>query len=282
MIGYQEARFETFDRLSLYAQWWYPEDSPKAIVVIIHGSFEHSSRYQHVALYLVSHGYAVYAFDLRGHGKSEGERAFIPSFEVLVKDLESFLDFLKRRDSTKPVFLLGHSSGGCIALFFEIIRRPTGIKGMVLSATALKMKKGIGFFARSIAFAAGYFFPRLKLHRLDSRFLSHDQQAVSSYNNDPLIYREGLLAGTVLGFLHSVNKICSQLDKIDLPLLILHGGQDQTVDISGSKLLYDKSRSPDKTFKVYQNCYHELFNEPDKELVLKDVVFWLDAHISKI
>ncbi len=278
MVRYQESRLQTFDKLSLYTQWWYPQDSPKAIVVIIHGSFEHSGRYNHVALYLVNHGYAVYAFDLRGHGKSEGERAFIPSFEVLIKDLGIFLDFLKRQDSTKPVFLLGHSSGGCIALFFEIMHRPTGVKGMVLCAPALRMKKGIGLFARSIAFITGYLFPRLKLHKLDSRFLSHDQQAISFYNNDPLVYREKLLAGTVSGFLHSVNKICSQLEKIDLPLFILHGAQDRIVDIAGSKLLYNKSRSLDKTFKIYQNCYHELFNEPDKELALKDVVSWLDAH----
>lgn len=280
MIGHREARFKTFDKLSLYVQWWYPQDSPKAIVVIIHGSCEHGGRYEHLASYLVDHGYAVYAFDLRGHGKSEGERAFIPSFEALIKDLESFLDFLKRQDSTKPIFLLGHSSGGCIALFFEIIHRPTGVKGLILSATALKVKNGVGFFSRLIAFVAGYLFPRLKLNRLDSRFFSHDQQAVSSYNNDPLVYRERLLAGTVSGFLHSVNKICTRLEKIDLPLLILHGAQDQTVDIAGSKLLYNKSRSPDKTFKIYQNCYHELFNELDKESAFKDVVSWLDAHLT--
>ena len=127
-MQHNEETFKTTDGLDIFAQWWRPGVGPKAVVVIVHGYAEHSSRYIHVAEHLIRHGYAVYAFDLRGHGRSEGTRAFVRSFDDYLADLACFLTRVNKREPGKPIFLLGHSMGGTIVTLFAATRQ-TGVRG---------------------------------------------------------------------------------------------------------------------------------------------------------
>lgn len=116
-MRYQQSVFKTHDDLDLYYQSWKPDTDYKAVIIIVHGSFEHSGRYVNLAVWLVDNGYAVYSFDLRGHGRSGGKRAFVASFNLYVQDLERFLLLVNKSQIDKPVFILGHSAGAIIALF---------------------------------------------------------------------------------------------------------------------------------------------------------------------
>lgn len=276
-MDHQEGFFETFDKLSLFEQWWKPFDKARAAVIIVHGSFEHSGRYSNAASHFAAAGYAVYAFDLRGHGKSPGERGVIDSFEDYLRDLGRFVERVNKREPGLPVFLLGHSLGGSIVVSFLLKHRHPYIKGMVLSAPALKISDGVPQTAKLFSPVLGNFFPKLKLAKLNAQFVSSDPEVVSNYNNDPLVYRQGLSAGSFLAFTNALNKIQPHLEDIDVPFLVLHGTKDRICDIEGSRQLFSRSRSAAKSFKFYEDFYHELFNEPGKERVFEDIVFWFDS-----
>lgn len=275
-----ETRFQTSDNLSLYGQSWMPDTQAKAVIILIHGSLEHSGRYSHIADYFVQHGYTVYAYDLRGHGRSEGERAFIGSFNLLLLDLESFIAFVRQKEINKPIFLLGHSAGGSIIILSAINNNLPDIKGAILSAPVLKLNTGLPFMTAFFSSFMGYFLPRMKLNKLNAKLLSQDPEVISSYLKDPLVYKEGLFAGVLSEFIRTINKIQAQMEAVTIPLLILHGTKDYFADIKGSKQLYDRSCSKDKTLNLYENFYHELFNEPGKEKVFRNITSWLDKRVE--
>ena len=180
--------------MKLFEHTWLPREEARAVVVIVHGYAEHGGRYGHVGEFLARRGYAVYAFDLRGHGRSEGERAFVNSFDEYLDDAGSFLETVRGRNPGRPLFLLGHSLGGAIATLFTIERKPD-IRGLVLSGPLIKFSSGISPVHKALALLVGSIFPRLPAaKRLDSRFISRDPRVVDQYERDPLVYRGWTLA----------------------------------------------------------------------------------------
>jgi alpha-beta hydrolase superfamily lysophospholipase len=279
-MRYQEGDFESFDRIRLYEQGWLPDGEPKALVVMVHGSFEHSGRYQEAANFFVGHGYSFLAFDLRGHGRSSGERAFIASIDEFLGDLETYLKLIRRRYPQKPVFLFGHSLGGSIAIMAAIRGKSDGVIGIVLSAPVLKIGKGLSPLLLNFTSVIGNILPRFKIGRLNAGFLSVSPKVVSSYKNDPLVYKEGIVSGAIAEFVRATNNIQAELEKIDLPVVILHGTADRFSDVEGSRILYERIASEDKTLKLYEDYYHELFQEPYREKVFGDVLSWMDKRLS--
>ncbi|MBP7216505.1 MAG: lysophospholipase [Candidatus Omnitrophica bacterium] len=273
---HEETSFRTGDKLMLYSQQWRPETDPKAIIAVVHGTFEHSGRYKEEAQYLVRQGFAVYGFDLRGHGRSDGERGFFASFNILLEDLKHFLNFVKERQPGKPVFVLGHSAGASIALLFSLLHKEYAPNGLILSAPALKLSNGVSRSALMLSRFLGRAFPRIKLTTLDPALLSQDPAVVGAYRNDPLVNQKGLPALPLAEFLHAVNSIYAQLEQVRLPLLILHGTDDRIADPQGSRDLYAQSLSGDKTLKLYDRFFHEVLHEPGREQVLQDISAWLN------
>jgi alpha-beta hydrolase superfamily lysophospholipase len=271
--------FKSFDGLSLHQQWWKPAGAPKAVIALIHGSFEHSGRYHALAEHCTQQGYAVYAFDLRGHGKSEGPRAFVNSFDLYVRDSKDFVLGLKNHEPGLPVFLFGHSAGGVVTLLSILDPKLSFVKGLILSSPALRLNQAGTGLAKIMSSVVGGIFPRLKLEKLNSEFLCRDPEVVLEYNNDPLVYKDGIFAGVLAKFIRATQRIQAQLDQLSSPFLLLHGSADHFSDISGSKQLYEHAGSKDKTFKVYDGFYHELFNEPEKQRVFYDITSWLDTRL---
>jgi acylglycerol lipase len=277
-VRHNQGNFKAADGLSLFEQWWETETGPKAAVAIVHGLAEHSSRYVHVAEHLARGGYAVDTFDLRGHGRSEGRRAFIRSFDEFLADLDLFLGRVRARHRRTPVFLLGHSMGGGITPLFVITRKPE-IRGLILSAGALKISDDISPLLIRMSGIVGRILPKLPTIKLDSSAISRDPEVVKHYDNDPLNYRGGTPARTGAEIVRATRRIQAQMEAITLPLLILHGTADRLTDIEGSKQLYARAGSSDKTLKLYDGLYHEILNEPEKARVLEDIVHWLDTHL---
>lgn len=273
-----KGKFETAEGLILFEQWWRPDTEPKAVVVIVHGFTEHSSRYAHVAEYLTQNNYAVYAFDLRGHGKSKGTRAYVRSFDEYVADLKCFLGRVKKYEPEKDVFLLGHSIGAAICALSAITRQ-VDVRGLILSGPFIKVPANISPITVTINQIVSRIFPKLPIvKRPDDKFISSDPEVVVRYKNDPLVYHGGVFSKQAAEIKRAMDLIQAGMESISLPLLILHGTTDSFADVEGSKQLYARAKSSDKTLKLYEGFYHEVFNEPGKERVLGDVVAWLNAH----
>ncbi len=272
-----EGMFEATDGFQLFERWWVPEGETKAVVVIVHGLAEHSGRYAHVAQRLNENGYAVYTFDLRLHGRSGGAKAFAKSFDDYLADLDVFLAKVREREPQKPLFVLGHSMGGAITTLHTITRKPD-IRGLMLSAAALKMGDDISPILIGLSGIIGSIFPKLPTVKLDSGAISRDPEVIRSYDTDPLNYRGGTPARTGAEIVRATRMIGERMEEIAVPLLIMHGTRDRLANIEGSKELNERARSADKTLKLYEGLYHEILNEPEKDEVMADIIEWMNSH----
>ena len=276
-MPHHEDRFTTRDGLSLYEQCWLPEGEPRAAIVVVHGVFEHSGRYTQLADDLNRRGYAVYAMDLRGHGRSEGDRAMIRSFDLYLDDVELFLERVTARQTGKPVFLLGHSMGGAVAALFGITRPPK-IRGLILSAPAVYVAGGVFPLLRRLAWLASIVWPTLRVTRLGCRFISRDPAVVEDFRNDPLVFHDRFPVRTGAEILRAAKRIQTDAERLTLPMLIMHGTGDYVTDPQGSRMLVARAHSTDKTLRLYTGLYHEIFSEPERQQVLDDLLAWLDGH----
>ncbi len=277
-ICYCENLFKIGDRY-LYGQSWRSIDL-RAVVVIVHGYAEHSGRYQWAALELVNRGFAVYAFDLRGHGKSSGAGYFVPSFDDYLSDLATFLQQVKLKEPNKPLFLFGHSMGGTIAALLAIRHKPL-LTGLVLSSAVLA-NRNLSKLLLRIIMLVSHLLPKFPTLLLDSDTISRDRNVVEIYENDPLVDRGRMPARTLAEMLKAIAEIQSRMNELELPLLILHGTEDRLVNIEGSENFYLGVSSQDKSIELYDGLYHELLNEPEKMQILSDIEEWLLKHLPTV
>jgi acylglycerol lipase len=275
-MSHHEDQFTARDGLSLYEQWWLPESRPVGVVVVVHGITEHSGRYGKLAADLNRRGYAVHAMDLRGHGRSEGARTFVRHFDEYLDDVELLLERVAARHPNVPLFLLGHSMGGGIVALLGITRPPK-IRGLILSAPPVVIGGNVFPLLRHLASFASALFPRLRLTRLGCRFISRDPAVAEDYQKDPLVFHGRFPVRTGAEILRVAKRIRSDAQQLKLPLLIMHGTGDYATDSQGSRLLASRAGSTDKTLRLYEGLYHEIFNEPEREQVVGDLLEWLDG-----
>ena len=261
----------------IYWQAWVP-DQPKALVVLAHGLHEHSGRYQHVAERLTRAGYAVYTVDHEGHGRSGGTRGNVVTMAGVLGDLDHVRRAAQEQHPGLPVVVLGHSMGGLIALDYVVSHGQDGLAALVLSAAAVDTSSAGGLQVK-LAPLVGRVAPNLGVMVLGAEKVSRDPVVVKDYENDPLNHNGKVRARTGAEMLLSVQRVVEALPRLDLPVLVMHGTADQLVPVQGSELIHDRIGSSDKTLKTYDGLYHEIFNEPEREQVLDDLVAWLDAHV---
>ena len=273
-----EGNFKGYNGLNLYYQSWLPTDESKAILVVVHGFAEHSGRYGNLVDYFLPKGYGIYSHDLRGHGKSDGLRGYADRFSYFVDDLDIFLNMVQERHTDAKIFLVGHSTGGTIATAYTILRRQD-FQGLILSGVILIPPADVASGTIFVARALSRILPKAGLYVLDAESISQDKNVVNAYVHDPLVYRGKIRARLGVELMKAMAMIRRQLREIHLPVLIMHGGVDRLSDPRGSEEMYQEVSSRDKTLKLYQGYYHEIFNEPGHQHVLVDVEHWLRAHV---
>jgi acylglycerol lipase len=276
-MPHHEDRFTAGDGTGLYEQSWLPERETVAAVAIVHGINEHSGRYGRLAEELNRRGYAVYAMDLRGHGRSDGPRALVRSFEQYLDDVEAFLRRVASRQPGKPVFLLGHSMGGAVVAWLGITRTPA-VRGIILSAPAVRIGGEVFPVLRHLAALVSLVWPTLRLVRMGYGRISRDPAVVEAFRNDPLVFHGRFPVRTGAEILRVAKLIQAGANRLTLPLLILHGTGDAVTDSQGSRILVARAGSADKTLRLYSGLYHDVFNEPERDQVVADLVAWLDGH----
>ncbi len=261
--------------IELFARSWLPAGEPRDVVVIAHGYAEHGGRYGNVVERLVPAGYAVHAVDHRGHGRSGGKRALLDRMEWVQADLDAVIDRVRARHGTAKVKLLGHSMGGSIA-FGYALRHPEKLSGLILSGPA--MGGLVPPVQRLILKALAAVAPNLGTLELPAETISRDPAVVAAYVGDPLVTLGKVPARTAAELVAASHSYPPRAAQMRLPLLIQHGAQDIPVPPADNRALYDLIGSPDKTVRIYEGLYHEIYNEPEREAVLDDLLAWLAAH----
>ncbi|WP_378739171.1 alpha/beta hydrolase [Nocardia brasiliensis] len=257
---------------------WLPDAPARGVIVLVHGVAEHSGRYAHVGQRLAAAEFAVYALDHIGHGKSAGGKANIGSIDGAADNVAAMLDIATREHPDAPRFLIGHSMGSLIVLHLAT-RAPIEVTGIVLSAPPLDISAG-NPVQRALAPLLSRLTPNLGVLKLDSSQISRDPAVVRAYDNDPLVYRGKLPARTATEILNTTFLVKERLARLTVPLLVLHGTADAIAAPSSSDLIERGAGSKDLTVLRYDGLYHEVFNEPEQDKVLGDVVDWLAAHVT--
>jgi len=275
-----EGNFEGVRNANIYYQAWLPDGKLKAVLLVVHGLGEHSGRYMNVVDRFVPIGYAVYGFDHIGHGKSDGEREIIERFDDFTDTLQIFSRIVAEWQPGIPIFILGHSLGGEIVTYY-LLDHQEEFKGAIISAPAVKLGEGISPLTISVGKVLSKIAPGMGLIALDTSVLSRDPEVVEAYVNDPLVFHAKTPARMAAEMLSAMMRITAEANRITTPMILVQGAEDLIVHPSGAQMLYDKASSADKTIKIYDGMYHEVFNEPDRERVLKDVENWLERQLSK-
>ena len=279
-ISHQEGFFDGVRGAKTYYQCWLPEGEPKAVLFIVHGLAEHSGRYMHIVNHFVPLGYAVYALDHFGHGQSEGTRVFVEKFEDYTGPLKVYFDKVRERQPNKPIVLVGHSMGGLIGARY-LLDHQSDFAGAVLSGPGIRMAVHPSKFLIFILNILSVLMPKLGVRQLESDVMSTDPKEVESYVLDPLVHPGKVTARLSAELNQASLYVQDKANQLTLPLLIVQGGADSTVDPAGAQLLHDTVGSSDKTIKVYEGYYHEVFNEPEprRNRVFNDIQIWLESHI---
>jgi acylglycerol lipase len=261
----------------LHWREWLPEHPPQAVIVIAHGYAEHSGRYARLAGDFAASGFATCALDHHGHGLSEGKPVSVRRFDDYVDDFGAYVEDVRGRYAA-PLFVLGHSMGGLIALRY-VTRDHPDINGLIISATAAIPPDDISGLTIALGRILSKLAPDAGIVALPLGQISHDEQVVRAYNEDPLVHAQKMRARLGAEILDTIARVEAALPNMASPILVLHGGDDPISPVESSHFVHGRSGSRDKTLKIYDGLWHEVFNEPQRGDVVGDVVTWINAHL---
>lgn len=273
-----ERSFDGFGGVRIVYDVWTPDTAPRAVLVLSHGLGEYARRYDHVARRFGEAGLATYALDHRGHGRSGGKRVLVRDIHEYTHDFDTLVGIATREHHGLKCIVLGHSMGGGIVFAYGV-ERPDNYDLMVLSGPAVAAQDEVSPLLAAAAKVLGAIAPGLPVQELDVDAISRDPAVVAAYKNDPLVYHGKVPAGIGRALLQVGETMPQRAPALTAPLLVVHGEQDRLISVAGSRRLVECVGSSDVELKVYPGLYHEVFNEPEREQVLDDVVTWITARL---
>jgi len=276
-IKYEENKIRIRDGTELFYRYWRPPE-PKAVIIGVHGYAEHSGRYMHVGEFFAKEGFGFYIHDHRGHGRSGGERGYVNKFQEFIDDLDEFLEHVKTSEGVDKVFLLGHSMGGLIGIIYAI-QHPEKLKGLVTSGAGLKTGirvSGVKIaFMKLISTIKPTYRPDIKI---DPNALTNDETVNRAYSEDPLVFKQGTIK-LLLEMIKAMEWANQNADKLKVPILMMHGANDEIVPPEASKEFFEKVPIEDKQLIILPERKHEIFNDINKEEALNKALEWIKAHL---
>jgi acylglycerol lipase len=263
--------------LHIFVRSWRPGGTARGVVVICHGVNSHSGYYSWAAEQLVAaSGLAVYALDLHGRGKSDGERFYLEKIGDYLDDVNAVVTLAASRHPGLPVFLLGHSAGGVISCVYTL-EHQARLAGLICESFAFQV--AAPDFALAVVKGLSHLAPHAHVLRLKNEEFSRDTHVVDAMNRDPLIAHEVQPTKTVAELVRADERLKREFPLITLPVLILHGTADKVTNPKGSQFFFETAGSKDKTLKLYEGHVHDLLSDLDKEKVIADILRWIDARL---
>lgn len=274
---HKEFNLKSYDNINLFGQSWLPEGEIKAVINLIHGIGEHSTRYASMAEYYTAKGIAIYAIDYRGHGKSEGKRGHTPEYESLMKDIDKLMEFSAKDNSCKNVFIYGHSLGGNLVINY-VLRRKPNITGLIATSPWLKLAFEPPKFDVFMGGIIKKILPSFtQKSKLDISQLSRNDESNNKYEKDDLVHGY-VSVSTFFGAREAARWALENASKMHVPFLLMHGSADKITSPEGSKEFALKS---DKTeLKIWDGFYHEMHNEKENEQIFYWVINWIEKQIK--
>lgn len=260
---------------------FYRKDIPEgalANIIINHGFAEHLSRYDYVVEKLNSAKIGVYRYDLRGHGRSKSPKGHINSFMDFAEDADRMVDLAKNEYPNLPLFMLGHSMGGFITCLYGI-KYPNKLEGQIFSGAAIRRLPQVEGIKGDLYNIINIFLPKMKVKNELSKDICSLVEVVENYEKDPLVLKEATLNLYVQFLVKGTNWIEKNIGNYNTPCLIIHGEKDKIVPKEIAIFLYNSIKSKDKEIKIYDNLFHEILNEKDKDKVLLDIINWLHSRL---
>ena len=280
-MKHEEGNFEGMGGTSLFYQSWLPDEDPIGVVIVIHGLAEHSGRYMNVVNTLVPEGYAVWAFDHRGHGKSDGKRCHVNRFTDYLEDVLIFEMMARKSYPDLPFHLIGHSMGSMIANHYMASKADQNIyRSLTLSGTGAAPGPAIGAVTKFMSKIFSVLLPKISIPSgLNPEFISHDKEVVDTYINDPLVETK-LTPRLGNELMKYVSKMTEVSPNLITPTLMQIGSEDTAFHPNSWQALFESIGSEKKDFKRYENYRHEVYNEVKKEVPLGDLKDWINTHNS--
>jgi alpha-beta hydrolase superfamily lysophospholipase len=273
-----ERNFDGVGGVRIVYDVWTPDTPPRAVVVLAHGLGEYARRYDHVAQRFGEDGLVTYALDHRGHGRSGGKRMLVRDICEFTADFDTLVGIARREHPALKCIVLGHSMGGGIVFAYGV-ERPDNYDLMVLSAPAVAAQDLVSPLMALAAKGLGAFVPGLPVQQLDFNAISRDPAVVEAYMTDPLVYHGRVPAGVGRALLQVGETMPQRAPALTAPLLVVHGSDDRLIPVDGSRRLVECVGSADVELTVYPGLYHEVFNEPERNQVLGDVVSWITKRL---
>ena len=266
------------DGTELPSLYW-PVDTMKGMVCILHGLGEHIGRYNDFAGAANSAGLAVFGADFRGHGRAPGEECFVKSFDEYSWDATAMLVAARGLANGRPLFLMGHSMGGAVALRVMTVRSEWrgAVAGLISSSAALKIGREVSPLLLKLAPLVARLAPRLRLQPLDPAVMSRDPKQVEAYRTDPLVSHRAAPARTANELLKVIVTNRYVMPKLTMPLYVLHGDADQLTDVDGSRELHATWGGSDKTLRIWPGSFHEPLHDLDSAAATTELLDWIVA-----
>ena len=275
---HEEFGWLTNDGLRIYAQVWIPESEVKAVVCLVHGLGEHSSRYKELPTELTNSGFAFLGYDQRGHGKSEGRKGHTPSYEAFLSDLSKLIKEAEKRFPNKKIFLYGHSMGGNLVLNYAIRNKAEKIAGIITTGPWLKLSRPFSPATNFLAVVLNKFFPTFRtFHGIKSSDSSNNKIKNTDVGKDKLLH-PWISARTYISIQEAGEWALEHASGFNIPLLILHGGCDKVTSPEGSRQFVSKVKT-ENSLLIYDELSHELHNEPRRAEIFSKIVEWLNEHV---
>ena len=271
-----EQTFEGVGGLKIATRSWQPEGSVRGIMILVHGFNSHSGYFAWPAEQFAGDGFAVYALDHRGRGKSEGERWYVEKFSDYLGDVDKLVGIARSENPGVPVYMLGHSVGGVITSSY-VFEHQQEIEGFICESWAYDV--GLPNLVQLAFEGVARLAPHLPLYSLKNEIFSRDPIVVAQMDNDPLIKNEKQPAETASEVLKAAARLKENMPNIKVPVFIIHGTDDKATLPRGSQYFYDNVGSEDKTLKLYEGGYHDLLNDIDKETVMADILAWVNERV---
>jgi alpha-beta hydrolase superfamily lysophospholipase len=274
----KERSFDGVGGVRIVYDVWTPDTEPRGVVVLAHGLGEHARRYDHVAQRLGESGFITYALDHRGHGRSGGKRVYLRDISEYTDDFHTLVGIAAGEHPGLKLIVLGHSMGGAIVFTYGV-EHPDDYAAMVLSGPVVASQDAVSPVKMFVAKVLGKIAPGLPIEELPPEAVSRDPEVVAAYIADPLVHHGKIPAGIARAFLEIGETMPQRAGALTAPLLVVHGEQDKLVPADGSRHLVECVGSADVHLKVYPELYHEVFNEPERALVLDDVSSWIEVRL---